>query len=319
MLLGVPEVSVIVPVYNKAAYLAECLESILAQSLRSLEVICVDDASTDGSGEILEQFSERDARVTVIQHEQNRGAAVARNAGLAAARGEFVQFTDADDLLETDALTLLVDKARADQVDVVRGGIVGFRTETPGQQQALVSLQARRRFRPLEHRAFWVPWWHTTYLFARQFLLSEQISYPELCNGEDPVFLAQVLIRVPCVSAISTVIYRYRLAPPEKKGRNTYQHLRDYLRQAELVRSLFLGSHPQAWHSGFAPFILPQIESMLNTWSMTHSERRSAAAEMQRIFDLPGADSSGQSRRKLLFMYNVCGLGGVETLSLIHI
>ncbi|MDH3979732.1 MAG: glycosyltransferase [Gammaproteobacteria bacterium] len=313
MPLDVPEISVIVPVYNKAAHLAESLESILAQSQCSLEVICVDDVSTDGSGEILEQFAKKDARVTVICQDRNRGAAVARNAGLAAARGEFVQFTDADDLLTTDALGLLLGKARADKVDVVRGGVVGFRTEANEQQQALDTPQARSRFSPLDHRTFWVPWWHQTYLFSRQFLLSEQIHYPELCSGEDPVFLAQVLIRVPCMSTISTVTYRYRLAPLEQKGRVTYRHLRDYLCHAGQVRSLFLGVHPKAWHSGFAPLLLPEIESMVNNWPITHSERQLAEAEMQQIFDLPGADGGGQAHRKLLFMYNVCGLGGVET------
>jgi len=309
----VPEVSVIVPVFNKVAYLAECLDSILAQSLGTLEVICVDDASTDGSGEILKRFAERDARVTVICQEQNRGAAAARNAGLAAARGEFVQFTDADDLLTTDALRLLLDKARADKVDVVRGGIVGFHTGKPEQPETLGTPATLSRFRPLDHRMFWVPWWHTTYLFSRQFLLSEQISYPELCNGEDPVFLAQVLTRIPFISTIATVIYRYRLALHKRNGRVTYQHLLDYLRHAEKVRTLFLGSHPQAWHSGFAPFLLPEFELLVKEKQITNSERQSVIAEMQRIFELPGANASGQSQRKILFMYNVCGLGGVET------
>jgi glycosyltransferase involved in cell wall biosynthesis len=89
--------------------------------------------------------------------------------------------------------------------------------------------------------------------------------------------------------------------------------LRDYLRHAENIRTLFLRSHPKAWHSGFAPFLLPEFESLLKKKQMTNSERQSAVSDMQRIFDLPGADASGQSRPKLLFMYNVYGLGGVET------
>ena len=129
-----PEVSVVVPVYNKAPYLAACLESVLAQTLPSLELICVDDGSTDGSREILDRFAERDPRVKVICHDRNRGAAAARNLGLDAANGEFVQFTDADDLLDPDALRLLITAARADTVPIVRGGIVGFRSATPEKQ-----------------------------------------------------------------------------------------------------------------------------------------------------------------------------------------
>src|SRR5262245_142734 len=97
--LVVPEVSVIVPIYNKAKYLEPCLESVLAQERRSIEVICVDDASTDGSAAILSRIAEADPRVTSIINASRRGAAASRNRGLRTARGEWVQFTDADDML----------------------------------------------------------------------------------------------------------------------------------------------------------------------------------------------------------------------------
>ena len=154
----------------------------------------MDDGSTDGSREILDRFAERDPRVKVIRHDRNRGAAAARNLGLDAANGEFVQFTDADDLLDPDALRLLTSAARADTVPIVRGGIVGFRSATPEKQLDLDLPEARSRVRPLEDESTWSPWWHTTYLFSRRLLVSEGIRYPDLCSGEDPVFLAHVLV-----------------------------------------------------------------------------------------------------------------------------
>ena len=307
-----PEVSVVVPVYNKAPYLAACLESVLAQTLPSLELICVDDGSTDGSREILDRFAERDPRVKVICHGRNRGAAAARNVGLDAANGEFVQFTDADDLLDPDALRLLISAARADTVPIVRGGIVGFRSATPEKQLDLDIPEARSGVRPLEDESTWSPWWHTTYLFSRRLLVSEGIRYPDLCSGEDPVFLARVLSRAPAVSTLATVVYRHRLMPLGKKGRTTYRHLRDYLRHAEMTRDLFLESNGEAWHRGFAPSLLPEIRSMIDGWQMSDHERAAATAEMQRIFELPRPLAKA-ARRKVLFMYRVCGLGGVET------
>jgi glycosyltransferase involved in cell wall biosynthesis len=281
-----PDVSVVVPVYNKAPFLAACLESILAQTVTSLELICVDDGSTDGSSEIIDRFAANEC-VRVIRQERNRGAAVARNAGLDVARGEFVQFVDADDLLAPDALRVLSVAARTDGVEIVRGGIVGFRSSAPEADRVLDIPRARSGFRPLDDESTWVPWWHTTYLFSRSLLTANGLRYPDLCSGEDPVFLAQVLTRATAMSAVSAVVYRHRLAPLAQKGRTTYRHLRDYLRHAELTREVFLESQPDAWYRGFAPLVLPEIRSMIRDWVMSDAEREAATREMRRVFELP--------------------------------
>ena len=92
------KVSVIIPVYNVEKYLRECIDSILNQTLHELELICVDDGSTDGSLEILQAYEKKDNRVTVLtQH--NQGAGAARNKGLQIAKGEYLSFLDADDFL----------------------------------------------------------------------------------------------------------------------------------------------------------------------------------------------------------------------------
>ena len=91
-----PKISIVIPVYNAADYLPQTLESVLGQSLRDIEVICVDDGSTDRSLAILHDFAARDKRVRVLQQE-NRHAGIARNTGLEASSGEYVHFLDADD------------------------------------------------------------------------------------------------------------------------------------------------------------------------------------------------------------------------------
>ena len=110
-----PDVSVIVPIFNKAAYLAECLDSVLGQSLANIEVICVDDASTDESPTILTRYAARDARLHVVRTPSNRGPGPARNLGIAMASARYVQFTDADDVLPETALEQLHRRARAGQ------------------------------------------------------------------------------------------------------------------------------------------------------------------------------------------------------------
>lgn len=97
------KVSVIIPVYNVESYLRECLESILNQSLRELELICIDDGSTDGSLAILREFEKKDPRVQVLT-QTNQGGGAARNKGIAIAKGKYLSFLDSDDFFETDML-----------------------------------------------------------------------------------------------------------------------------------------------------------------------------------------------------------------------
>ena len=102
-----PKVSVIIPVYNSSEYIRHCLDSLLAQTLEDIEIICVDDGSTDDSLSILEEYSRKDQRIRVLTQE-NAGAGAARNHGLREARGKYLSFLDSDDYFEPDML----EKAR---------------------------------------------------------------------------------------------------------------------------------------------------------------------------------------------------------------
>jgi glycosyltransferase involved in cell wall biosynthesis len=101
--MNTPLISIIVPVYNVEKYLEECLDSILSQSFADFELICVDDGSTDGSPEILRKYADRDDRIKIIA-QANRGSGAARNAGMEAARGDYIVFIDSDDFIEPELL-----------------------------------------------------------------------------------------------------------------------------------------------------------------------------------------------------------------------
>lgn len=113
------KLSIIVPVYNVAAWLPETVDSVLAQTYGDFELILVDDGATDGSPEICDRYAAQDSRVRVI-HQKNAGVSAARNAGVAAARGEFIGFTDSDDVIEKDMFAVMVSLAEKHEADVVQ-------------------------------------------------------------------------------------------------------------------------------------------------------------------------------------------------------
>lgn len=112
-------ISVIVPVYNVAAYLPQCLESILSQDHEDLQVLVVDDGSTDGSGEICDRYAQRDSRIQVI-HQKNAGAAAAKNAALRAANGTYLSFVDSDDYLEPGVYGPMLALMKQHQADAAQ-------------------------------------------------------------------------------------------------------------------------------------------------------------------------------------------------------
>ncbi len=120
-----PLISVIVPVYNVEDYLDQCMESIVGQNYPHLEILMVDDGSTDNSGALCDQWAERDQRIRVI-HQENGGLSAARNTALDAMSGELVIMVDSDDVLHPDAVSILLQAIQAHHADVVIGSFVVF-------------------------------------------------------------------------------------------------------------------------------------------------------------------------------------------------
>jgi glycosyltransferase involved in cell wall biosynthesis len=113
------KVSVIIPIFKVEAYLRECLNCIVCQTLKDIQIICVDDSTPDNSLEIVKEYKSKDERIVIIKHDFNMGLSAARNTGLLYAEGEFVYFMDGDDLLELDALEICFEQCKKNQLDVL--------------------------------------------------------------------------------------------------------------------------------------------------------------------------------------------------------
>ena len=119
-------ISVVVPIYNTSIYLSKCLESLINQTYKDIEIICINDGSTDNSLEILNKFQKKDNRIKIITQE-NQGLSAARNKGIVEANGEYISFIDSDDWVDLDFFEKLITALEKEHADIAAGSIIRAR------------------------------------------------------------------------------------------------------------------------------------------------------------------------------------------------
>ncbi len=206
------KVSVIIPVYNVKNYISQCLESVFSQTLEEIEVICVDDGSTDDSESVLTGYQNFHSNM-IIFRQHNSGSGVARNSGIRIARGEYVLFLDPDDfLMSNDALETLYYRAQREQVAVCGGNLVKYidgiyinKFESNRKRYCFVKDEK------ILFKDFQYPYGHGRYIISKKLLLENNIRYPEYRRGQDLVFLCEVLMCANELYAVDKDIYAYRV------------------------------------------------------------------------------------------------------------
>ncbi|MDO4851328.1 MAG: glycosyltransferase family 2 protein [Actinomycetota bacterium] len=146
---GAPMVSVIIPIYNAESFLEDTLSSILNQTLRNIEIICVDDGSTDSSPETVERFAAVDERLVFLKHRTNKGAGASINTGISASTGDYVQIVGNDDILPRDSLENLVGYCRANNLDLCLYGIEVF-SDNPSDENLRQRLESQQQYHKVE-------------------------------------------------------------------------------------------------------------------------------------------------------------------------
>lgn len=212
------KVSIIVPVYNTSQYLEKCLDSLIKQTLKDIEIICVNDGSTDDSGKILENYAKKDKRVVVI-NQKNMGQSAARNAGLDAARGEYIGFVDSDDYVLADMYRKLYENALNHNSDVVMSSIkvLDSKTNQITENDSYLSVGVfnshfdNRCFTYKDCKDFIfricvVPW---NKLYKASFLKLNGIKFVKGLNFEDNVFALEVFLNAK-MSIVRDALIVYR-------------------------------------------------------------------------------------------------------------
>lgn len=216
-----PHISVVVPVYNAGKYLQATLQSICRQTLPGIEIICVDDGSTDNSCEILQATAAKDQRFRIIRQE-NAGPGVARNTGMRAASGEYLAFLDADDLYEPDMLETMFCQAKSLQADVIVCQCDYFSASLEERHYGswhpdIPEAWIRSGFHPAEDapsRIFQLcVGWPWDKLFRTEYIRTNGWDYPPLRNSEDGVFVYPAVAHAQTMAICNRTLAHHREHP----------------------------------------------------------------------------------------------------------
>ncbi len=206
-------VSVIVPIYNVEKYVRHCIETIIHQMYKNLEIILVDDGSTDDSGRICDEFAKIDSRIKVI-HQQNKGLGGARNSGLGIAKGDYICFIDSDDYISESFVYLLITSAKKQNSDLVVCGYASgrmksffrFSKEKSLKIECTISSRMALENWHGEHKNVETVAWNKLY---KRKLFESGIRYPEKVYFEDVSTTPRLVDRAQTITFIKNKLYYY--------------------------------------------------------------------------------------------------------------
>lgn len=210
-----PKLSIIIPVYNVEKYVSNCLESILNQPFKDLEVICVNDGSSDKSLSVLQEYKNRDERIIIID-KKNEGSGVARNSALAIARGEYIFFVDGDDWIEENSLDKMISEADKLQTDIlIFGGLSYY--EEKGRKGGYSANKLPKKYlnkifssEDIKKDVFKFPSTAWTKLYRREFLMKNNIKFQEIKVGQDQLPFFHSMITAEKIALLPQNLYCYR-------------------------------------------------------------------------------------------------------------
>lgn len=225
-----PKVSVIVPIFNAGVHLEKCLNSLINQTLRAIEIIIVLDCPTDGSDQIAKHFSLNDPRIKLFYNDTNLHIGFSRNVGLKHVTGKYIAFMDHDDYCEHDMYELLYEKAENENLDVVR---CNFSFDYILNQDKIKNVKyiypydlqtstTSKTIKKILHRKCATQLWN--YLFKADMINEQQITFVDTrnCNTEDGIFILETLFCAKRTGSIND--YKYYHVEHEKNSAKNYNY-----------------------------------------------------------------------------------------------
>lgn len=315
-------ITVIVPVYNVERYLDECMQSLLGQTLKSMEIILVDDCSPDGSGAICDRYAQQYPNVRVIHKAVNEGPGFARNTGLESARGDYVAFLDADDIVEPDTYRKAYEFAKREDLDMARFRFCRFDDEghTTGldlREQAPVLFSGNdniKRFaleileRPADEPVL-CPYdlgsaWGGIY--RASMLKVADVKFPRERMHEDVLFNFKLLQHAQRLGAMNQTLYHYRINTSSLSRRLDLTRLK---RSEQFVRLMIKLMNELGYPATDEIYAMGYYVGMLRVCVMDVMQSNLPMAEKKRWF---------RENVKAAYCQHVCSTYPTQRLQLKH-
>ena len=226
-----PKVSVIIPVYNVEEYLRQCLDSVINQTLKEIEIICVDDGSTDSSLEILKEYAAKDRRITLIT-QQNNGAASARNNAIRIAKGKYLAFCDSDDWIDYNFYESLYKNSENASIDIIKGNtakVYGTNIKKDSKLNNYIKTSPRKHI----VSTFQYEWWSAIY--KNSLIKENNIYFKKALLAEDQEFLCHILCCSQSYKIINDTYYYYYQNPNSLTHKITPNHILDLINMDYLI------------------------------------------------------------------------------------
>lgn len=305
------DLSIIIPIYNVEKYLQKCVDSLFCQDLpkEEYEVILVNDGSPDKCGEIADEYAAKYSNIRVI-HQENRGLSVARNTGLAAATGEYIQFVDADDFLEPNILRTLIKQIKENDLEVLRINYQNvnenYEVFEPNKQPKLFSnfdetvcdgitfLNERLGFAC-----------YAVQFIIKRDLLRNCFFKPDI-YFEDTEWAPRMLSKASKVASTDLICYNYLTRQGSITKATTEEKKRKLVKdRIALIESLLLQSNrknDKRWYNGMIANIVIPLLSDIAGYNAKQRNIIISSLKEKRIFPLSSFHCSKSGRRKLIFI-----------------
>ncbi len=238
------KVSVIIPIYNEESHLQQCLDSVLAQTLQEIEVLCVDDGSTDRTPEMLQAYASKDTRVHVFR-QQNQYAGAARNLGMKYARGRYLSFLDGDDYFEPDMLEKMYQAAESEKLDIVICKSLQYDEETGEVVSSDWSFEDSFLEQPgvfsggmLKHAGIFqiTKGWAWDKLFRAGFVEHCGYVFPDFRSSEDGFFVYMLMARARRMIYLSDTLITHRVNDKTSLSNTKEKNWQNGFRMFELIK-----------------------------------------------------------------------------------
>lgn len=236
------KISVIIPVYNDEEFVGEALDSVLNQTLKDVEIICVNDGSTDRSLDILNEYKDNFGDKIKVFSQENQGSGIARNNAMKEATGEYIAFLDSDDLyLDEDALERMYNSAIKNDADMVSANLMILL-----QSGELITSNNLPRFseeKIIKPEEYGIPYSYIKNIFRRKFLTDNHFCFPDLLRGQDPVFFAEIQTSLKEIPVVPTELYGVRSSGNNFKKLDVYKKRFDYIKHFKWTIDILRGAN----------------------------------------------------------------------------